>query len=236
MASGNSHFYLPQRQFRPFDPRSRDQGDRIDRRAGSRAHHQGAGTRRLAAYGYPGHRSSPRPCRRRRRSETKYNCRVVAPARQVHGDRQCRPARRPWRRHQGRWPLGAGAGNPRPYARPYLLCVRQREGAVRRRYALLDRMRPGVRGHLPHDVGFAAEAACAAGRFQTLLRPRVYRRQRQICAHGRGPTIPRCRRAPPRWPGCARRTSPRSRPCWARKRRPTCSCVPTSRRSPENST
>ena len=42
---------------------------------------------------------------------------------------------------------------------------------VRRRHAVLDRLRPRVRGHLSDDVGFAAEAAGAARRFQALLRP-----------------------------------------------------------------
>ena len=42
---------------------------------------------------------------------------------------------------------------------------------VRRRYAVFDRLRPGVRGHLSDDVGFAAEAARPARRFQALLRP-----------------------------------------------------------------
>ena len=101
----------------------------------------------------------------------KYNCRVVAPndkstkianvdLRAGHGDVD-----------QGRQPAGAGAGNAGPYARPYLLRVRHREGGVRRRHAVLDRLRPGVRGHLSDDVGFAVEAARPAGRFQTLLRP-----------------------------------------------------------------
>ncbi len=42
---------------------------------------------------------------------------------------------------------------------------------VRRRHPVLDRLRPGVRGQLPDDVGLAVEAARAARRFQTLLRP-----------------------------------------------------------------
>ena len=42
---------------------------------------------------------------------------------------------------------------------------------VRRRHAVLDRLRPGVRGHLSDDVGFAAEASRPARRFPALLRP-----------------------------------------------------------------
>ena len=101
----------------------------------------------------------------------KYDCRVRRPARQVDQDRQCRSARRPGRRRQGRQPAGAGAGNPGPYARPCQLRLRQRQGAVRRRHAVLDRLRAGVRGQLSDDVGIAAQAARAARRFQTLLRP-----------------------------------------------------------------
>ena len=42
---------------------------------------------------------------------------------------------------------------------------------VRRRHAVFDRLRPGVRGQLSDDVGFAVEAARAARRFQPVLRP-----------------------------------------------------------------
>ena len=121
----------------------------------------------------------------------KYNCRVVAPNDKSTTIANVDLRAGQWRCDQGRQPAGAGAGNARPYARPYLLRVRHREGAVCRRHAVLDRLRPGVRGHLSDDVGFAVEAARAAGRFQTLLRPRIYRVERQVRADRRAATIPR---------------------------------------------
>src|SRR5215218_7377765 len=41
---------------------------------------------------------------------------------------------------------------------------------VRRRHAVLDRLREGIRGQLSHDVGVAAQAARLARRLQALLR------------------------------------------------------------------
>ena len=64
-------------------------------------------------------------------------------------------------------------------------CVRHRQGAVRRRHAVLDRLRPRVRRQLSDDVGLAAEAARPARRLQALLRPRIHRVQRQVRADRR---------------------------------------------------
>ena len=82
----------------------------------------------------------------------KYNCHVLAPHEQVRQDRQCRYPRRAWRRRQGRRPVRAGTGNAGPYAGSCQLCLRQREGAVCRRHAVLDRLRAGVRGHLSAEM------------------------------------------------------------------------------------
>ncbi|MGY4500140.1 glyoxylase-like metal-dependent hydrolase (beta-lactamase superfamily II) [Bradyrhizobium sp. GM24.11] len=51
--------------------------------------------------------------------------------------------------------------------------------------AVLDRLRPRVRGHLPDDVGLAVEAAGPARRLQALLRPRIHGVQRQVRADRR---------------------------------------------------
>ena len=161
----------------------------------------------------------------------KYGCRVVAPH-----DKSAKIANVDLRVGQGDVvkvgePAGAGAGNPGPYPRPRQLCLRQRQGAVRRRHAVLDRLRAGVRRQLSDDVGLAAEAAGAARRFQALLRPRIYRRQHQVRAHRRAG---QCRAEGARRGGDAAARSEQaddSRPCLAKRRRPMCSCAPTSRRS-----
>ena len=76
------------------------------------------------------------------------------------------------------------------------------------------------------------EAAGAARRFQALLRPRIYRRQHQVRADRRAR---QCGAEGARRGSDAaarRRASRPSRSRSARKRRPMCSCAPTSRRSP----
>ncbi len=85
-------------------------------------------------------------------------------------------------------------------------------------------------GTYPMMWELAAQAAGAARRLQTLLRPRIHRRQHQIRADHRAG---QCRAEGARRgseAACAARTSRRFRPCSARRKRPTCSCAPTSRR------
>ena len=72
---------------------------------------------------------------------------------------------------------GAGDRDARPHARPDQLFLPRRQAAVCRRHPVLDRLRPGDRGHAGDDVAVAAQAARAAGRHQAFLRPRIHRRQ-----------------------------------------------------------
>ena len=98
----------------------------------------------------------------------KYNCRVVAP-----NDKSTKIANVDLRAAHGdviKWEACWGACWKRPVNARHVGYVFDAEGGVRRRYPVLDRLRPGVRG-LSNDVGLAAEAARAARRFQALLRP-----------------------------------------------------------------
>ena len=51
----------------------------------------------------------------------------------------------------------------------------RRQARLRRRYAVLGRLRARHRGHDGHDVGIAVEAARAPRRHAALLRPRIHR-------------------------------------------------------------
>ena len=65
------------------------------------------------------------------------------------------------------------------------LRLRRRQARLRRRHAVLDRLRPRHRGHARDDVAVAAEAARAARRHPHLLRPRIHAGERPLRAHHR---------------------------------------------------
>ena len=132
---------------------------------------------------YPRHPSPQRPYRRHRRAEAKAQMPRGRPEqRQVQ---ECRRNGRRRRQMKVGNLDGARARDARPYARPHLLHLRFREDRVRRRYAVLGRMRAGDRRHHAADVAFAAEAARAAGRHGVPLRPRIHAGQYQVRADHR---------------------------------------------------
>ena len=121
----NSPVPLPRRQFRLSDPRSRQQGDRRHRCAGSRTDHRGAGQGRLDADRHSGHAPSRRPCRRHRRIETAIHLPRRCPARQEGRDQAGRSARQGRRPRDGRRAHRARHRDARSYARSYLVHIRR---------------------------------------------------------------------------------------------------------------
>ena len=131
--------------------------------------------------------------------------------------------------------VGQRDRDARPHARPHHLLVSRRQARLRRRHAVLDRLRPRHRGHAGDDVGVAEEAARSAGRHAGLLRPRIHAGQHQVRADHRagqrGAEGARRARRRSRSPTANGPSRPRS----TRRRRPTRSCAPTCRRSPPQS-
>ena len=159
----------------------------------------------------------------------KYKCRVVAPA----GEAAKIPAVDETVREGDNVKVGklVGAACSRRRATPPGTSPTgfdARQARFRRRHAVLDRLRPRHRGHAGDDVGFAAEAARPAGRHAGLLRPRIHAGQHQLRAD---------HRAEQHGAAGARREAQKQiadgqldHPDHAstRRRRPTCSCAPTS--------
>ena len=113
----------------------------------------------------------------------------------------------------------AGHRDARSYRRPYHLLVRQGCARLRRRHAVLDRLRPGDRGHARDDVGIAAEARAPSGRNPGSIAATNTRWPTSASPRPSSPTIRRWRRAPPRRPIRWRRTSRRFRPRSSREGR-----------------
>ena len=119
---------------------------------------------RLEADRHPGDAPSRRPHRRHRRAE--------AEAQMPRGGAQGRGRENPaGRRDRARGRQGQRRQSQcqrdrdaRPHCGPHHLLVPRRQARLRRRHAVLDRLRPRDRGHDGDDVGFAEEAARPAGR------------------------------------------------------------------------
>ena len=97
------------------------------------------------------------------------------------------------------------------------LLFSRRRARLRRRHAVLGRLRQAARGRRQDDVVFAEEARWPAARDQALLRPRIHQQQLPLRAHRRAGE----RRAP----GARRAKSPHL------PRRASRRCRPRSRRS-----
>ena len=115
----------------------------------------------------------------------KYKCRVVAPA----AEADTIPAVDETVREGDKVTVGKLSANvietPGHTNGHIAYWFQRRQARLRRRHAVLDRLRPRDRGHARHDVALAAEAARPAERHRNLLRPRIHRRQYQIRAHHR---------------------------------------------------
>ena len=127
---------------------------------------------------------------------------------------------------------GRSHRDARPHARPDQLFLPRRQAAVRRRHPVLDRLRPGDRGHAGTDVAVAAQVARAAGRYAPLLRPRIHRSQYPFRhddrARQRGAESARCR-----GPTASRsRVADNPDPDGRGEARQCLSCAPTIPRSP----
>ena len=112
------------------------------------------------------------------------------------------------RQGSGRRARGERARDARAHRRPYQLRLPGRQARLRRRHAVLDRLRPRHRGHAGNDVAVALEAARPARRHPRLLRPRIHAGQ---CPLRPAPSS----RTTRRWPRARRRSrssSPRTEP------------------------
>ena len=178
--------------------RPRERRDRRDRRAGGRAGRGRAQGHRLEAHRHPGDAPSRRPHRRHRRAEAE----IQLPRGGAEGrGRQNSAGRRDGargRQGQRRQADGQRDRNARPHRRPHHLLVSRRQARLRRRHAVLDRLRPRDRGHAGDDVGVAEEAARSAGRHAGLLRPRIHAGEHQVRADHRAGQQGARRRAPRR--------------------------------------
>ena len=158
----------------------------------------------------------------------KYNCRVVAPARQGDRDRQCRSARGHGDVVKVGIAAGARARDARPHARPHLAtcsttrrslfaadtlfsigCGRVFEGTYPMMWDSLLKLRA-----LPDDFKLYCGHEYTASNVKFALtiepdNPALKARAEEVDAAARGRASRRCRR------------------CSARRRRPTCSCAPT---------
>ena len=115
----------------------------------------------------------------------RYSCRVVAPQAEAAQDPAGRRDRARGRHRQVGKLVGRRDRDARPHRGPHHLLVRRRQARLRRRHAVLDRLRPRDRGHARDDVEVAAQAARPAGRHAGLLRPRIHARQHQVRADHR---------------------------------------------------
>ena len=109
-----------------------------------------------------------------------HRCRVVAPqgeAARIPAGR-CDRARE--RQGQGRLARSARVRDAGPHRRPYQLFLPVRQACLRRRHAVLDRLRARHRGHAGDDVAVAAETARPARRHADLLRPRIHQGQHPL--------------------------------------------------------
>ena len=186
---------------------------------------------RLEAHRHPGDAPPRRPHRRHRRAE--------AEAQMPRGGAQGRGRENPaGRRDRARGRQGQRRQSQRqrdrdarPHRGPHHLLVPRRQARLRRRHAVLDRLRPRHRGHDGDDVGVAEEASRSAGRHAGLLRPRVHAGEHQVRADHRagqrGAQGARRAGGQDRSPTVSGPSRPRS----TRRRRRTCSCAPTCRRS-----
>ena len=89
----------------------------------------------------------------------RHKCRVVAPQAEAGKIPAGRRDRARGRQGQRRHALRQRDRDARPHRRPHHLLVPRRQARVRRRHAVLDRLRPRDRGHAGDDVGLAAQAA-----------------------------------------------------------------------------
>ncbi len=140
---------------------------------------------RLEAHRHPGDPSSCRPYRRHPGVEGQ----IPLPRGGAGGGGRQDPGggrdRARGRQGQGRQSVGQCDRDAGPYARPHRLLVSRRQARLRRRHAVLDRLRPRDRGHAGADVALARQAARPARRYRDLLRPRIHCRQYPLCAHHR---------------------------------------------------
>ena len=118
---------------------------------------------RLEAHRHPGHPPSRRPHRRHPALKEKYKCRVVAPAEEAGENPGGRRDRARGRQGEGRQAVRQRDRDARPHARPHRLLVPRRQARLRRRHAVLDRLRPRDRGHAGDDVGIRSRS-CATCR------------------------------------------------------------------------
>ena len=212
------------------DPRERR--DRRDRRARGGAGRGRAQGHRLEAHRHPGDASPRRPHRRHRRAEEEAQLPRGGAAGGGGEDPAGRRDRARGRQGQRRQARRERDRDARPHRGPHHLLVPRRQARLRRRHAVLDRLRPRDRRHAGDDVGVAAEAPRSAGRHAGLLRPRIHAGEHQVRADHRAGQ--RGARGARRGGGEAdrRRHSRPFRPRSTRRRRPIRSCAPTCRRSP----
>ncbi len=161
----------------------------------------------------------------------RHHCRVVAPRREAakipdvdvevgEGDTR-----------QGRLAHGGGDRDARPYARPDQLLLSGGQAPVRRRHAVLDRLRAGDRRQAGADVAVAAQAARAARRHLASIAATNTPTPTSASPSRSSPAMPRCRPALRRPRSRSPRARRPSRARSARKSAPTSSCGPTTRRS-----
>ena len=126
----------------------------------------------------------------------KYSCRVVAPQAEAGKIPLVDETVREGDKVSVGKLVGQRDRDARPHRGPHHLLVPRRQARLRRRHAVLDRLRPRHRGHAGDDVGVAAEAARSAGRHAGLLRPRIHAGEHQVRADHRAGQRGAARRAP----------------------------------------
>ena len=115
--------------------------------------------------------------------------------------------------------------------RPCQLLLSRRRHRLRRRHAVLGRLRQAARGRRQDDVGSLQKLDDAAARDQALLRPRIYRRQLPFALTVEPENDGAAERAPPRPQSSPRRASRRCRRRSSRSLPPIRSCA---RRAPRS--
>ena len=138
-----------------------DRGDRRDRCARRRGAARGAAREGLDAHPHPHHAPSSRPHRRQhhRQAHDRLHHRRPGQGGRLHSRHRCRG--QGGRHGRDRQRQGARDRDAGPYQGPRQLLFPRRRARVRRRHAVLGRLRQAARGRRQDDVGLAEEARAA---------------------------------------------------------------------------